>query len=53
MTTLDTHTTVEDLLEDFRRSALQRRLRARLRMMPMVHLGVVSMFCVLCLNLVR
>lgn len=53
MTTLDTLPTVDDLLEDFRRSALHRRLHARLRLMPMVHLGVVGMFCVLCLNLVR
>ena len=53
MTTLDTLPTVEELLEDYRRTALQRRIRARLHLMPMVHLGVVGMFSLLCLGLVR
>jgi hypothetical protein len=53
MTTLDTSTTIQDLLEDFRRSSRSQQLRARLRMLPMVHLFVVSGVAIFCMNLVR
>jgi hypothetical protein len=52
MTTLDTSTTIQDLLEDFRRTS-RSRLRPRLRMLPMVHLFVVSGVAIFCMNLVR
>jgi hypothetical protein len=53
MTTLDMVPTVDELLEDFRRSALQRRLHPSLPVVPMIHLGVVTLFSLLCLGLVR
>ena len=53
MTTLDTSTTIQDLLEDFRRSSRSRQRRLHLRMLPMVHLLVVSGVAIFCMNLVR
>jgi len=53
MTTLDTSTTVEDLLEEFRRSSRKQQLRERLRLLPMLHLFVVSGVAIFCMNLVR
>ncbi len=53
MTTLDTSTTIEDLLEEFRRSSRMQQLRARLRMLPLLHLFVATGVAVFCMNLVR
>jgi len=53
MTTLDTSTTIQDLLEDFRRSSRTRQLRMRLRMVPVIHLFVVTGVAIFCMNLVR
>lgn len=53
MTTLDTSTTIQDLLEDFRRTSRSRPLRPSLRVLPIVHLFVVSGVAIFCMNLVR
>ena len=53
MTTLDTSITIQDLVEDFRRSSRSKQQRLRLRMLPMVHLLVVSGVAIFCMNLVR
>lgn len=50
---IDYTKTVEDLLKEYRWSAHQDRIRARMPVLPMVHFGVVSAVAVLCLNLVR
>jgi hypothetical protein len=53
MTTLDTSATIEELLEEFRGSSRTQQLRARLHMIPMVHLFVILGVAVFCMNLVR
>ena len=50
---IDYSKTIDDLLKEYRWTANQERIRARLPVLPMVHFGVVSLVAVLCLNLVR
>jgi len=53
MTTLDSSTTIQDLFEDFRRSSRSKQLRLRARMLPVIHLFVISGVAIFCMNLVR